>query len=110
MYEPSTSTSLFRASPMRALVPRSSESAEGHGADTRRLETSSPETSRNLSPPESSVLNISERAAASQASSARPDRFCNPSTATDLRICTEDTVGLVPNRPYYHASPTPIHI
>src|SRR6202047_5669711 len=47
--------------------------------------TSSPEIVRNFSPAASSVFNISDNAVESHASSDLPDRFLNPSTATERR-------------------------
>src|SRR5579863_6744416 len=85
VYDPRTSTSLFSAVPMRAVVSRPSVLVRGHGDERRRLATSSPGTTLNLSPVASSVLNISANAVASHSSSVRPDRLWNPRTATDLR-------------------------
>src|ERR1700724_4151303 len=51
--------------------------------------TSSPEIVRNFSPAASSVFNISDSAVESHASSDLPDRFLNPSTATERRTGTE---------------------
>src|SRR5262249_52481626 len=78
--------SLFKAIPMRDVVCWSRVPLCDQGADRLRLATSSPVTSRNFSPPASSVLSISDNAVPSQASSIFPEILRKPSTATDLRI------------------------
>src|SRR5579863_258601 len=70
---------------MRAVVSGASVLVCDQGDAIRRLATSSPGTSLSLSPEVSSVLNISERAVASQSSWVRPEVLWKPSTATDLR-------------------------
>ena len=50
-----------------------------------KAEAKSTDTKRSLSPPPSSVLNISDSAVASHVSSALPERLWNPRTAMDLR-------------------------
>jgi hypothetical protein len=85
VYEPRSSTPLFKAVPMRAVVWRPSVLDCDQGAEMRRLATSSPGTSLSFSPVVSSVLSISYNAVASQSSSVRPDALWNPRTATDLR-------------------------
>ena len=88
-YEPRTSTSLFNALRMRAVVPRSSVSLCDQGDVIRRCATSSPEISRSLfSGGQFRAQHLRRGPVASHASSLRPERFLNPSTATDLRIWT----------------------
>src|SRR4051812_3975797 len=86
VYEPRMSRSLLRAVPMREVDRWSKVSVCDQGEATRRLAISSPETRRSCSPPDSSVLSISDKAVPSHASSVLPERLWNPRTATDLRV------------------------
>ena len=96
---------------MRAAVSCPSVSVWDHGEESRRLATSSPDTSRSFSPAANSVLSISEKAVASHPSSTFPERLRRPRTATDFRTGTgplvwEERTGVVAG-PCFLCNPTP---